>query len=486
MVVLDAGHPDIEDFIWCKAIEERKARALRDSGFDMDLDGKDSYSIQYQNANNSVRVTDEFMHAVIDDKDWELRAVTTGEVLQTMKARDLFRQIAKAAWECADPGMQFDTTINKWHTAPNTGRINASNPCSEYVHLDNSACNLASLNLLTFLDIDGNFDVEGLKAAVEVVFTGQEILVGNADYPTQSIGDTSRRFRQLGLGYANLGALLMAQGLPYDSDGGRAWAGAITTLMTGHAYAVSGRTAAKMGPFAGFHDNREPVLDVLRMHRSNVARIDEELVPTELLSAAQRAWDEAVETADRFGVRNSQATVLAPTGTIGLMMDCDTTGVEPDLGLVKTKKLVGGGTMSIVNHTVPRALRKLGYTEQEISDITTYIDQHKSILGAPHVLPDHLAVFACSMGDNTIHYRGHVRMMAAVQPFLSGAISKCVTGDTLVTTADGLLRIGGLYEGEEPGSFRSEVREVASLERQEQDGRLLLRGQAAGTDGAAS
>jgi ribonucleoside-diphosphate reductase alpha chain len=436
MVVLDAGHPDVEDFIWCKAIEERKARALRDAGFDMDLDGRDSYSVQYQNANNSVRVTDEFMQAVIDDKDWELRAITTGEVLKTMKARGLFGQIAKAAWECADPGMQFDTTINKWHTAPNAGRINASNPCSEYLHLDNSACNLASLNLLTFLDDEGTFDVEGFKAAVSVVFTGQEILVGNADYPTESIGRTSRRFRQLGMGYANLGALLMAQGMPYDSDAGRAWAAAITALMTGQAYSVSARTAARMGPFAGFHENQEPMLDVLRMHRAEVAKIDEELVPPELLSAAQEAWDEAVETADHYGVRNSQATVLAPTGTIGLMMDCDTTGIEPDLGLVKTKKLVGGGTMSIVNQTVPRALVKLGYSDEEIAEIASYIDEHKSIIGAPNLRSEHLAVFACSMGDNTIHYRGHVRMMGAVQPFLSGGISKTVNMPEDVTVAE--------------------------------------------------
>ncbi len=436
MVVLNADHPDVEDFIWCKAIEERKARALRDAGFDMDLDGKDSYSVQYQNANNSVRVTDEFMQAVLDDKDWDLRAVTTGEVLKTMKARELFRQIAKAAWECADPGMQFDTTINRWHTAPNTGRINASNPCSEYLHLDDSACNLASLNLLSFLDEKGNFDVEGFKAAVEVVFTAQEILVGNADYPTKSIGENARRFRELGLGYANLGALLMAQGLPYDSDAGRAWAGAITALMTGHAYAVSARTAARMGPFAGFHDNREPMVGVLRMHRGEVAKIDEELVPPELLSAAQEAWDNAVETAENYGVRNSQATVLAPTGTIGLLMDCDTTGIEPDLGLVKTKKLVGGGTMSIVNQTVPRALRRLGYSGDEISDILAYMDEHKSIMGAPHLSSDHLAVFACSMGDNAIHYRGHVRMMAAVQPFISGGISKTVNMPEDVTVEE--------------------------------------------------
>ena len=356
MVILNVDHPDIEDFIWCKAVEERKARALRDAGFDMDLDGKDSHSIQYQNANNSIRVTDEFMHAVIDDADWDLKAVITGETVQTVRARDLFRQMAKATWECADPGMQFDTTINRWHTAPNSGRINGSNPCSEYMHVDNSACNLASLNLLTFIEPDGPFDVDGFKAATEVVFTAQEILVGNADYPTEAIAENSRRFRQLGIGYANLGALLMSEGLAYDSDGGRAWAGAITSLLTGHAYATSARTAARMGPFAGFVNNRDATLDVLRMHRDAAAQIDEELVPPELLSAAQEAWDDAVETAEQYGVRNAQASVLAPTGTIGLLMDCDTTGIEPDLGLVKMKKLVGGGTMSIVNQTVPRAL----------------------------------------------------------------------------------------------------------------------------------
>ncbi|HYA45021.1 MAG TPA: vitamin B12-dependent ribonucleotide reductase, partial [Acidimicrobiales bacterium] len=874
MVILDVGHPDIEDFIWCKALEERKARALRDAGFDMDLDGRDSYSVQYQNANNSVRVTDEFMQAVLDDGNWELRAVCTGEVLKNVKARDLFHQVAQAAWECADPGMQFDTTINKWHTAKNTGRINASNPCSEYMHLDNSACNLASLNLLAFLESEGHFDVEGFKAAIEVVFTGQEILVGNADYPTEAIARTSRRFRQLGLGYANLGALLMAQGLPYDSDAGRAWAGAITALMTGHAYLTSARMAGLMGPFSGYHENREAMLEVLRMHRAEAAKIDELLVPTELLSAAQEAWDEAVETAEGYGVRNSQATVLAPTGclvgtslvptsrglvrlaslgdpegaqwqdlgvkvgtdegprdatmfyvnglesvvtvqtglgycllgtpqhrvkvvdsatgewewkrltdlvegdtvplalgrlvggprqvllpplteahwtgehhvsvprvmtaelaelvgyfmgagslesggvsvevtgtdaevcdrlrllgksafgldaevtakkgrtevgfasvrlvlwweacgfskrflgleqsqgqgcvahipdailgsndreiyaaflrglyeaagdaprahptldlasaefardvqtlllalgypsaiapatigevpaensdapstlttlrllddqwnakwseeigfisrrkqarvedkgrahvqnrefledrvplpamlvdrllpvgdrvrveqararmlrsdavrlqrgtgdtelgqlltffydevstvrlgeeeftydlsvpsnvtyiangfvshnTIGLMMDCDTTGIEPDLGLVKTKKLVGGGTMSIVNQTVPRALHNLGYMDSQIKDILAYIDEHKSIIGAPHISPSHLPVFACSMGDNAIHYKGHVRMMAAAQPFLSGAISKTVNVPEEVTVQD--------------------------------------------------
>jgi ribonucleoside-diphosphate reductase alpha chain len=835
MVILDADHPDVEDFIWCKAIEERKARVLRDAGFDMDLDGADSHSTQYQNANNSVRVTDEFMQAVIDDADWALTARTDGTVIRTAKARDLFRQIAHAAWECADPGMQFDTTINTWHTAPNTGRINGSNPCfpgsahvhtdkgliafselfdranrgetfgiythdatnpdapqeqvlltdpeaflitgyndvvrlrfdnglelrctpnhrifttnrgyvearkltfsdevklldlpapavnadpgipvssnvadyatkgdhaslvrlpdewttefahymgwlvgdgstsgsivatvygsaedraeilpahaelaqwingdrplkvseqangtaqlrisrrivkryiealgvhsvkgpqkvvpwaieqapefavasflrglfdadgcvvsgskspyvglgstsrelllgvqrllttfgimsrvykgrqggtasgftyttrdgeersyksaaayelrissdsvtqfaqhigfglsrkaallralvathgyhevrrtahllertddgveltynlseprnhsyivdgivvrncSEYMHLDDSACNLASLNLLKFLEPDGSFDVDGFKAGVAVVFTGQEILVANADYPTEKIAENSRRFRELGIGYANLGALLMANGLPYDSDGGRAWAGAITALMTGHAYATSARTAARMGPFAGFHENAEPMVNVLRMHQAEAAKIDEELVPPELLSAAQETWDEAVELAEAYGVRNSQASVLAPTGTIGLLMDCDTTGVEPDLGLVKTKKLVGGGTMSIVNQTVPRALRQLGYSKAQIDRIVAYIDVHKTIVGAPDLASEHLPVFACSMGDNTIHYSGHVRMMGAVQPFISGAISKTVNMPEDVTVED--------------------------------------------------
>jgi len=836
MVILDADHPDVEDFVWCKAIEERKARVLRDAGFDMDLDGADSHSTQYQNANNSVRVTDEFMEAVLDGRDWNLTARTDGSVVRTVPARDLFRQIAHSAWECADPGLQYDTTINRWHTAPNTGRINGSNPCfpgsakvhtdkglipfsellerantgetfgiythdatnpdepsqkmvvtspeafmitgyndivrlrldngvelrctpshkiftvnrgyvearnlvfddevklldleapaveadlglpvssdpaeywskgdhalplrfpdmwteelahylgwlvgdgstsgstvatiygseedqeeilprhaelldwvncerpikpsqqangtvqlrlarrafkhfiealgvksvkgpeksvpwsieqapaemvaaflrglydadgcvvdssqryvglgstspellrgvqtllstfgimshlyqtkeaekegsftytnkagetrryghaaaydlritsaaitgfaqhigfslsrkagllrslvvdaprapylarttahllersndgveltynlseprnhsyvvngvvvrncSEYVHLDNSACNLASMNLLTFLDDNDDFDVEGFKAAVSVVFTGQEIIVGNADYPTERIGDTTRAFRQLGIGYANLGALLMAQGLPYDSDAGRAWAAAITALLTGHAYTTSARTAARMGPFAGYHDNAEPMLDVLRMHQAEAARIDEDVVPPELLSAAQEAWDQAVDLAEAYGVRNSQASVLAPTGTIGLLMDCDTTGVEPDLGLVKTKKLVGGGTMSIVNQTVPRALAKLGYGVEQAEDIVAYINEHMSIVGAPYVAPEHLAVFACSMGDNTIHYSGHIRMMGAVQPFISGAISKTVNMPEDVTVED--------------------------------------------------
>ncbi|MGH9079587.1 MAG: LAGLIDADG family homing endonuclease [Acidimicrobiales bacterium] len=837
MVILDADHPDIEDCIWCKAIEERKARVLRDAGFDMDLDGKDSISLQYQNANNSVRVTDEFMDAVVEGKDWALTGRVDGAPVRRVRARDLFRQIAHAAWECADPGMQFDTTVNRWHTASNTGRINGSNPCfpgsalvhtdkglirfselvdranrgepfgiythdasnvdapaqqvvvtspdafmitgfneivrlrfgngselrctpghrifttnrgyveatdlttsddvklldlpapavaadpgmpvsgdpddyrtkgdrgdllrlpdqwtsefahylgwlvgdgstsgtvtatiygsaedrdevlprhaelvewingdrplklseqangtvqlrlarrpfkrflealgvhsvrgpekrvpwaieqapsetaasflqglfdadgcvvlnrskgsyvgldstskelllgvqvllstfgifsrisdiresgpstfeyqakdgsahgfeqrasydlritsssiaafarhvgfslrrkqallrelildaprgfcdvprttrlaertamgteltynlseprnhsyivdgvvvrncSEYMHLDNSACNLASLNLLEFLREDSTFDVDGFRAAVAVVFTAQEIIVGNADYPTEHIAENSRRFRELGIGYANLGALLMAQGLPYDSDEGRAWAGAVTALMTGHSYATSARTAARMGPFAGYHENVEPMLSVLRMHRDAVAGIDEEAVPTDLLGAAQEAWDLAVELGEQHGVRNSQASVLAPTGTIGLLMDCDTTGVEPALGLVKTKKLVGGGTMSIVNQTVPRALGRLGYSPDQVGAIVGYIDEHKTIVGAPHLTREHLGVFACSMGDNTIHYLGHVRMMGAVQPFISGAISKTVNLPEEVTVEE--------------------------------------------------
>jgi len=436
MVILDVDHPDIEDFIWCKAVEERKARALRDAGFDMDLDGKDSHSIQYQNANNSVRVTDSFMQAVVDDRDWDLKAVTTGETVKTIRARELMRQISQSAWECADPGMQFDTTINDWHTASNTGRINASNPCSEYMHLDNSACNLASINLLHYLGDDGSFDVDGFKHTIEVMFTAQEILVGNADYPTERIGETSRVFRQLGLGYANLGALLMAEGMPYDSDGGRAWAAAITSLMTGHAYATSAKTAARMGPFAGYAQNEEPMLNVLRKHRGEAAKIDEDLVPPELLCAAQEAWDDAVELGERHGVRNAQATVLAPTGTIGLMMDCDTTGIEPDLALTKAKKLVGGGTMFIVNQTIPRALHHLGYSGEEIDKIIDYIDEHKTIIGAPVFKSEHMPVFACSMGDNTIHYMGHVKMMSAVQPFISGAISKTVNMPEEASIAD--------------------------------------------------
>jgi ribonucleoside-diphosphate reductase alpha chain len=368
--------------------------------------------------------------------------VTTGEVVKTVRARDLWRQIAQASWECADPGLQFDTTINKWHTAHTTGRINGSNPCSEYMHLDNSACNLASINLLKYLDNDhdgaaGTFDVDAYMHTIEVVFTAQEILVGRADYPTEPIAETSRQFRQLGIGYANLGALLMALGHAYDSPEGRSWAAALTSLMTGHAYATSARTAARLGPFEGFAENEAHMLRVLAMHRDASYQIEnDDVVPDDLLSAGQLAWEAAVRDGQEHGVRNSQASVLAPTGTIGLMMDCDTTGIEPDLGLVKMKKLVGGGTMQIVNQTIPRALRRLGYDARQVDEIIAYIDENKSILGAPHLAAEHVSVFACSMGDNTIHYEGHVRMMGAVQPFLSGAISKTVNMPEEATVED--------------------------------------------------
>ncbi|MBI3984206.1 vitamin B12-dependent ribonucleotide reductase [Candidatus Microgenomates bacterium] len=436
MVILNVDHPDVEEFIWCKALEERKARALAEAGFDMDIDGKDSFSVQYQNANNSVRVTDEFMQAVVEDRDWDLKAVKNGEPVKTLKARDLMHQIADAAWQCADPGMQYDTTINYWHTASNTDRINGSNPCSEYMHLDNSACNLASINLLKYLNSDGTFDVESYRQTVEVVITAQEILVGYSSYPTESIAKNAKAFRELGMGYANLGALLMAEGLPYDSDEGRAYAAALTALMTGHAYATSAKIARRIGPFEGYEVNREPMQRVLEQHRAEVSKINASLVSEELLSAAQVSWDEAVDGCRRYGVRNSQATVLAPTGTIGFMMDCDTTGVEPDLSLVKMKKLVGGGNMSIVNQTVPRALKSLGYTPEQVTDIIKYIDEEKTIVGAPHLRAEHLPVFATAIGDNVIHYMGHVKMMAAVQPFLSGAISKTVNMPPEVTIED--------------------------------------------------
>jgi ribonucleoside-diphosphate reductase alpha chain len=436
MVILNVDHPDVRDFIWCKAVEERKARVLRDGGFDMDLDGKDSYSIQYQNANNSVRVTDEFMRAYEQDRDWKLKGVTTVETVETTRARDLMRDIAQAAWECADPGMQYDTTINEWHTCPASGRINGSNPCSEYMHLDNSACNLASLNLMTFLDDEGNFDVADFRRAVEVVFTAQEILVGESSYPTEKIGINARAYRQLGLGYANLGALLMARGLAYDSDAGRAWAGAITALMTGHAYRTSARVSEAMGPFEGFRPNADAMLRVMRKHREAADEIDGDAVPEGLLSAAKQSWDEAIALGEQHGYRNAQATVLAPTGTIGLMMDCDTTGIEPELALVKTKKLVGGGTMQFVNRTVPRALQRLGYDAGQTEDIVAYIAEHNSVTDAPHLKPEHRSVFDTAMGDASIHYMGHVRMMAAAQPFISGAISKTVNMPEHVTVEE--------------------------------------------------
>ena len=437
MVILDVDHPDIAEFVWTKAREEHKARALREAGFDMSLDGADAFSVQYQNANNSVRVSDEFMAAVEADESWDLVARTSGEVIETVRARELFRDIAQAAWECADPGLQYDTTINRWHTCPNSGRINASNPCSEYIHLDDSACNLASLNLLTYLDDDGVFDVEGFRHSVRVLIAAQDMLVTNSHYPTERIGDNARAFRQLGLGYTNLGALLMTLGLPYDSDDGRALAATITALMTGEAYRASARLAARCGPFDGFEPNREPTLQVLSMHRAAVEEIlPSEVVPSALTQAAREAWTEAVEFAAVHGVRNAQVTVLAPTGTISFMMDCDTTGVEPDLALKKAKRLVGGGTMSIVNQSVPRALERLGYNTEQVADIVAHIDETGSVAHAPHLKDEHIAVFACSMGDVAIEPLGHVRMMAAVQPFLSGAISKTANLPESATVED--------------------------------------------------
>ena len=436
MVILNVDHPDVEEFIWCKAREERKAHALAEAGFDMGLNGRDMISIQYQNANNSVRVNDEFMKAVEADADWNLVGVKDKKVHKTVKARELFRQIAEAAWESADPGMQFDTTINDWHTTPRAGRINGSNPCSEYMHLDNSACNLASINLLKYLNTDGSFDIEAYKHTIETVFLAQEILVGYSEYPTEGIDKNARAYRELGMGYANLGATLMAKGLPYDSDEGRAFAAALTSIMTGHGYVTSARIAKRVGPFAGYAKDKEGMNRVLRKHRDAVRGIDATLVPEDLLSAAANAWDEAVELGEKFGVRNSQATVLAPTGTIGFMMDCDTTGIEPDFSLTKFKTLVGGGSMVIVNQTIPRALKTLGYNKAQAEEIVGYIHEHGTVSGAPHLKKDDYDIFACAVGDNAIHYMGHVKMMSAVQPFLSGAISKTVNMPESATVED--------------------------------------------------
>jgi ribonucleoside-diphosphate reductase alpha chain len=427
MVVLDVDHPDVEEFIWCKAKEERKARVLEQAGYDMSLNSPDWASIQYQNANNSVRVTDQFMEAVVEGKEWTLTARTDGSVVETTDARGLLRQIAEAAWECADPGVQYDTTINSWHTLPNTGRINASNPCSEYMSIDDSACNLASLNLMKFRRDDGEFDVAAFEHAVDVVFLAQEIAVGYSSYPTPEIGRNARAFRQLGLGYANLGALLMARGFPYDSNEGRAYAAAITALMTGRGYRKSAQVARRMGPFAGYQPNAAAMTGVIAKHRAAVGNIDHSTsVPDDLLAAARRAWDDALELGEVSGFRNAQATVLAPTGTISFMMDCDTTGVEPDFSLVKSKRLVGGGEITIVNKTVPMALAKLGYAPTEGDEIVAFIDERNTIVGAPNVKTEHYPVFDCAIGDRAINYMGHVKMMGAVQPFISGAISKTV------------------------------------------------------------
>jgi ribonucleoside-diphosphate reductase alpha chain len=426
MVILNVDHPDVEEFIWCKAREEKKSHALQDMGFEMGLNGRDAISIQYQNANNSVRVNDDFMKAVEADRDWDLVGVNDKKVHKTIRARDLWRQIAQAAWECADPGVQYDTTINDWHTTPKYGRINGSNPCSEYMHVDNSSCNLASINLLRFLNDDGSFDVPAYKHTVETIFLAQEILIAYSEYPTEQIGKNTRALRQLGIGYANLGALLMAQGLPYDSDEGRAQAAALTAIMTGHSYATSAKVAKRVGSFSAFDRDRDGMIRVLKKHRAAVNEIDASQVSEELLQAAASAWDDAVELGERYGIRNAQASVLAPTGTISFMMDCDTTGIEPDFSLVKYKTLVGGGSMSIVNQTVPRALKTLGYTKQQAEDIVMHISENSTAIGAPHLRAEHLEVFACAVGENAIHYLGHVKMMAAVQPFISGAISKTV------------------------------------------------------------
>src|SRR5438034_727350 len=440
MVILNADHPDIVEFINCKVEEERKAWTLIEGGYDPSFNGPAYSSIFFQNSNNSVRVKDDFMKAVEEDGEWHTFAITTGQIMDTYKARDLMRMMAEAAWACGDPGLQYDTTVNHWHTCPNTDRINASNPCSEYMFLDNTSCNLASINLMKFLDERGEFDVEAYREACRILITAQEILVDNASYPTEAITQNSRDFRPLGLGYANLGALLMASGLPYDSDAGRDVAAALTAVMTGEAYAQSARIAQKKGPFNGFAINREPMLRVMDQHRRSVDHINPAHVPLPLLSAAHDAWDKACQLGDLYGYRNSQATVIAPTGTIGFMMDCDTTGIEPDIALVKYKKLVGGGMLKIVNQTVPIALRRLGYPEPQVSEILQYIDENDTIEGAPHLRPDDLAVFDCAFkpakGSRTIHYMGHVKMMAAAQPFISGAISKTVNMPELVTPED--------------------------------------------------
>ncbi|HLX09555.1 MAG TPA: vitamin B12-dependent ribonucleotide reductase [Thermoanaerobaculia bacterium] len=432
MVMLDVDHPDIVDFIRCKEVEERKAWALIEAGFSggFNVVGGAYDSIAYQNANHSVRVSDEFMRAVLADGEWTTTARTTGAPMGTYRARDLMRMIAESTWACGDPGVQYDTTINEWHTCAGTGRINASNPCSEYMFLDDTACNLASINLMRFYEPESGFDVASFRHTCEVVISAQEMLVDFASYPTPRIDENSHRFRPLGLGYANLGALLMARGLPYDSEVGRDYAAGITALMSGSAYAQSARMAAALGPFADFAVNAEPMLDVMRKHRDAIKRIDPAHAPLDLLQAAKRAWDEVVELGELYGLRNSQISVLAPTGTIAFMMDCDTTGVEPDIALVKYKKLVGGGMIKIVNNTVPRALKRLGYDREQVREIVEFIDEHDTIEEAPHLKPEHLPVFDCAFkpaqGSRSIHYTGHLRMLAAVQPFVSGAISKTI------------------------------------------------------------
>jgi ribonucleoside-diphosphate reductase alpha chain len=429
MVILNIDHPDIVEFIECKTKEERKAHVLIEQGYDAAIDGDAYTSIFFQNANHSVRVTDEFMRAVIEDKDWWTKNVNDGQPNEKLRARDLMHKISESTWQCGDPGMQYDTTVNRWHTCKTTARINASNPCSEYMFLDDTACNLASLNLMKYVNTGGQFDVTAFRHAVDVTITAQEILVDYASYPTPKIEKNSYDFRPLGLGYANLGALLMSMARPYDSDEGRDTAGAITALMCGEAYAQSARIAERMGPFPGYAANREPMVDVIRMHREAMRGIQPDHVQGDLYMAAQESWDNALTLGEKHGFKNSQVTVLAPTGTIGFMMDCDTTGIEPDLALVKYKKLVGGGLIKIVNNTVPAALMKLGYTPEETSEIVSYIDKESKVEGAPHFKAEHLPVFDCSLaapGGRSIAWTGHVKMMAAAQPFLSGAISKTI------------------------------------------------------------
>ncbi|PIY95889.1 MAG: ribonucleoside-diphosphate reductase, adenosylcobalamin-dependent, partial [Candidatus Kerfeldbacteria bacterium CG_4_10_14_0_8_um_filter_42_10] len=430
MVILNITHPDIKEFIECKANEEKKAWALIDAGYNGSIDGEAYSSIFFQNANNSVRVTDEFMEAALNDQQWKTRAVTTGKVIDTFEARDLLQKISEATHICGDPGLQFDTTINDWHTCLNTDRIYASNPCSEYMFIDDSACNLASLNLTKFLNDNGAFDVSGFKHAVDVVITAQEIIVDRASYPTQKIAENSHLFRTLGLGYANLGALLMYLGLPYDSDGGRAIAGVITTVMTAESYKQSSIMAKEKGAFDKYHENRESFLRVIRKHRDATKEINGDLMIPGLKQEAEETWNEVLELGNEYGFRNAQVTLLAPTGTIGFLMDCDTTGVEPDIALVKYKKLVGGGYMKIVNNTIPMALKRLGYHDDQVKDIIDYIDKNDTIEGAPYLKEEDLPVFDCafrpSNGVRSIHHLGHIKMMAAVQPFLSGAISKTV------------------------------------------------------------
>lgn len=481
MVILNVDHPDILEFIECKSKEEAKAWTLIEAGYDGSINGEAYSSVFFQNSNNSVRVTDDFMNAVVEDREWSTRAVLDGRVVETYRARDVMRKIVASAWACGDPGLQFDTTINDWHTSANTGRINSSNPCSEYMFLDNTACNLSSLNLMKFRRPDGSFDARTFKHAVRIAIMAQDMIVDNASYPTPSIEVNSYNFRPLGLGYANLGAYLMARGVAYDSDEGRAICGAITALMTGEAYNTSAELARELGPFAGFAENRDPMLRVIRKHRAAVDDIDAACVDGELLRAARQAWDDALEHGAAHGYKNSQVTVIAPTGTIGFMMDCDTTGIEPDIALIKYKKLVGGGFLKIVNRTVPEALRVLGYSEGQIGAIVDYIDREETIEGAPHLAPGHLPVFDCAFkarkGTRSIHHMGHVRMMAAAQPFISGAISKTVnmpneaTPDDIMQTYIDAWRMGlkaiAIYRD---GCKRSQPLNTSREEAEKKDG----------------